>query len=165
MQLLVWCKGRCTSRIYLRTFIFQFFINYLFTFTENCEICNLTDDKTLYSSAIESSSIFENLKHDTKTILKWLRINSLKANPGKIHFMILGKKQCNKVKLIINPIIINESNAVELLRITIDKILTFNEHINNLCRNASYKLYALRRIRKYLTQDQAKLLYNAFINS
>ena len=79
--------------------------------------------------------------------------------------MILGRKQCNEVKLIINSIVINESNAIELLGITIDNILTFNEHINNLCRNASYKLYALRRIRKYLTQDQAKLLYNAFINS
>ena len=53
----------------------------------------------------------------------------------------------------------------KLLGITIDITLTLNEHINNLCRNASYKLYALRRIRKYLTQDQAKLLYNAFINS
>ena len=60
---------------------------------------------------------------------------------------------------------INKSNAVELLGITIDSILTFNEHISNLCSNASYKLYALRRIRKYVTQDQAKLLYNAFINS
>ena len=78
--------------------------------------------------------------------------------------MILGKKQCNKVKLIINSIVINESNAVELLGITIDNMLTFNEHINNLYRNASYKLYAFRRIRKYLTQDQAKLLYIAFIN-
>ena len=54
---------------------------------------------------------------------------------------------------------------MELLGIAIDNILTFNEHINNLCSNASYKLYALRRIRKYVTQDQAKLLYNAFINS
>ena len=79
--------------------------------------------------------------------------------------MILGKKQCNKVKLIINSIVINESNAVELLGITINNILTFNEHINNLCRNASYKLYALRKTRKYLTQDQAKLLCNPFINS
>ena len=69
------------------------------------------------------------------------------------------------MKLIINSIVINESNAVELLGITIDNMLTFNEHINNLCRNASYKLYALRRIRKYLTQDQVKLLYDAFIYS
>ena len=134
-------------------------------FIEDREICHFADDNTLYSGWIKLSRILENLKHDTKTILKWFRINSLKANPGKFQIMILGKKQCNKVKLIINSIVINESNAVELLGITIDNILTFNEHINNLCRNASYKLYALRRIKKYLTQDQAKRLYNAFINS
>ena len=44
-------------------------------------------------------------------------------------------------------------------------MLTFNEHINSLSRNASYKLYAFCRIRKYLTQDQAKVLYNVFNNS
>ena len=54
---------------------------------------------------------------------------------------------------------------MELLGIRIDNKLTFSEHINNFCRNANDKLYALRSIRKYLTQDQAKLLYNAFINS
>ena len=54
-------------------------------FIENCEICNFADDNTLYSSGVELSSILENLKHDTKTILKWFRINSLKANPGKFH--------------------------------------------------------------------------------
>ena len=52
-----------------------------------------------------------------------------------------------------------------ILGITIDNILTFNEHINNLCRNGSCKLFALRTIRKYLTQDQANLLCNAFINN
>ena len=76
--------------------------------------------------------------------------------------MIFGKKQCNKVKLIINSIAINENNAVELLGITIDNTLTFNEHINNLCRNASYALYGLRRIRKYLTQDHDNYDNNKF---
>ena len=51
-------------------------------FIENCEICNFADDNTPYNIGIELSSILlENLKHDTKTILKWFRINSLKANP------------------------------------------------------------------------------------
>ena len=149
----------------LEPLFFNVFINDSFMFIENCEICNLSNDNTLYSSRIELSSILENLNHDTKIILKYFRISSLKSIPGKFQFVILGKKQCNKVKLIINSIVINESNAVELLGITIDNILTFNEHINNLCCNASYKLYALRTIRKYLTQDQAKRLYNAFINS
>ena len=79
--------------------------------------------------------------------------------------MILGEKQCNKVKLKINSNVINESDTVELLGIKIGNILIFNEHINNLCCNAGYKLYALRRIRKHLSQDQAKLLYDAFINN
>ena len=70
---------------------------------------------------MELSSILENLKHDIKIILKWFRINSLKANPEKFQFMILGKKQFNKVKLKVNSIVINESDTVELLGITIDK--------------------------------------------
>ena len=34
-----------------------------------------------------------------------------------------------------------------------------------LCRRASYKIHALRRIRKYLTLEKSKLLYNVVINN
>ena len=71
----------------------------------------------------------------------------------------------NSVKLIINLTEIEETKKVVLLGITIDNLLTFNEHIDNLCCTADYKLYALRRIRKYLFVEKAKLLCNAFINS
>ena len=145
--------------------LFNVFISDLFMFIENCEICNFADDNTLYSGGIELSIILENLKHDMKSILKWFKVNSMKANPEKFQFMILGRKNRSKITLMINSKEIQEKDSVELLGIRIDKKLTFNEHINNLCRNANYKLYALRRIRKYLTRDQAKLLYSAFINS
>ena len=98
-------------------------------------------------------------------MLKWFRMNSLQANPGQFQFMILGKKKRNSVKLIINTTEIEESRKVVLLGITIDNLLIFNEHIDNLCRTANYKLHALRRIRKYLSLEKAKLLCNAFINS
>ena len=52
-----------------------------------------------------------------------------------------------------------------VLGLRIDNCLTFKDHIDILCRNVSYKLHALRKIRKYLTPDKAKVLYNAFINS
>ena len=65
----------------------------------------------------------------------------------------------------INLTEIEESKKVVLLGITIGNLLTFNEHIDNLCRTANYKLHALRRIRKYLPLEKAKLLCNAFINS
>ena len=56
---------------------------------------------------------------------------------------------------------IRESLSVVLLRLTIDNRLTFKDHINILDRRVSFKLDALRRIRKYLTADRVKLLYNA----
>ena len=111
------------------------------------------------------SNILENLKHDMKVLLKWFRINSLQANPGKFQFMILRKKTPSSVKLIISSTEIEETKKVVLLVITINNLITFNEHIDNLCRTASYKLHALRRIRKYLSLEKAKLLCNAFINS
>ena len=90
----------------------------------------------------------------------------MKPNPKKFQFMILGKGSRLPVILNINNIKIRgESQKVILLGLTIDHCLTFKDHIDTLCHNASCKLHALRRIRKYLTPDKAKNLYNAFINS
>ena len=57
--------------------------------------------------------------------------------------MILGKKKRNSVKLIINTIEIEEERKVVLLGITVDNLLIFNKHIDNLCCTENYKLYAL----------------------
>ena len=92
-------------------------------------------------------------------------MNYMKANPKKFQFMILDKSKRQTVMLNTNNIKIRESQNVELLCLTIDKQLTFQDHINILCRRANYKLHALRAIRKYLTLEKSKLLYNAFINN
>ena len=47
----------------------------------------------------------------------------------------------------------------------IDKNLTFKKHIDNLVRQAQYKLHALQSIRKFLTVEKDKILGNAFIDS
>ena len=46
--------------------------------------------------------------------------------------------------------------------VMIDKNLTFKKPIDSLVRKAQYKLHALRRIRKFLTIEKAKILSNAF---
>ena len=110
----------------------------------------------------------ENVISDLQTNLvevEWFKINSLKANPGKFQFMVLGSKDERSFNIHINNVQIKNSNKVTLLGIIIDKNLTFKTHISELCRRASYKLHSLRRIRKYLTVEKAKLLANAFINS
>ena len=72
--------------------LFNVFINDIFLFIEKTEICNFADDNAIYDCGEDLSNILENLKHDLKILLKWFRINSLQANPGKFQFMILGEK-------------------------------------------------------------------------
>ena len=91
-------------------------------------------------------------------VSKWFKVNSVKANPKKFQFMILGKGTRQTITLNINNIKIRESQNVELLGLIIDNRLTFKDHINMLCRRANYKLHALRRIRKYLTLEKSKLI-------
>ena len=129
---------------------------------EQSDICNFADDNTLYSCG---KSLTENLVSDTKSILNWFRLDSLKANPGKFQFIILRDKSHYKHELKINSIKVEASDGVLLLGITIDKKLTFKQHAENLCRKAQYKLHTLKRIRKFLTIEKAKMLGNAFIDS
>ena len=100
-------------------------------FIEKTEVYNF-DDNTIYDCGEDFSNVLENLKHYMKILLKWFRINSLQANSGKFQFIILGKKNRNSVNLIINSTKIEESKKVVLLGITIDNLLTFSEHIDNL---------------------------------
>ena len=162
-----WSKIRCgiPQGSILGPLLFNIFINDIFMIIEQSDICNFADDNTLYSCGKSLTDIKENLVSDTKSILNWFRLNSLKANPGKFQFMILGDKSHHKHELKINSIKVEASDDVLLLGITIDKKLTFKQHVENLCRKAQYKLHPLRRIRRFLTIEKAKMLGNAFIDS
>ena len=46
-----------------------------------------------------------------------------------------------------------------------NKVKLLGKHIEDLCKKASYKLQAIRRIRGYLAVEKARILANAFINS
>ena len=132
---------------------------------EQLDIFNFADDNILYSCGKRSTEIKENLVSDTKSIFNWFRLNSLKGNPGKFQYLILWDKSHHKHVLKINSIKDEVSDDVLLLEITIDKKLTFKQHVANLCQKAKYKLHALRRIRKFLTIEKAKVLGDAFIDS
>ena len=140
------------------------FINDLIFVVTLPKVCNFADGNTIYSSNKKSEIVFRNLESDLN-VLVWLNINSLKANRGKFKFTVLGTKEADSFVLNIGKNKIESSTEVTLLGVKIDKQLKFKSHIEELCRKAAYKLHALRRIRKYLTVEKAKLLANAFINS
>ena len=77
--------------------------------------------------------------------------------------MVLGTNKNNSLDLNIAKNKIKRSTEVTILGIKIYKNL--KSHIKELCKKPCFKQDALRRIRKYLTVEKAKLLANTFINN
>ena len=148
--------------INFRTFLTSSSMTYFFSRSNQKYVILLI---MLYSCDKELGTVISNLKYDMTNILNWFRYNSMKANPDKFQFMILGPSDDKCFILKINAIEIRNTTEVELLGLTIDHKLKFDVNIDKLCKTARFKLHALRRIRKVLTLELAKLFANSFVNT
>ena len=61
----------------------------------------------------------------------------------------------------IKNINIDSQDSIDLLGITIDDKLSFNEHIGELCRKSSGLLNSLYRLKRYISGDARKLTINS----
>ena len=103
------------------------------------------------------------------TIRSWMSEDKLKLNDDKTEFLLVGMKQqlakvCIK-DIKIGCVEISPSSSVRNLGVWFDSSLNMSEHITKLCASASFYIYNIRRIRKYLSRDSAETLVHAFISS
>ena len=82
----------------------------------------------MYSCGKDLPKIKMDLICTMKNILKWFRLNSLNANPGKFQFIILGDKTCYEHILKISLTCVQSSDGVTLWGVIIDNSLTFKNH-------------------------------------
>ena len=80
------------------------------------------------------------------------------ANPDKFQTIFLGVGS-QEINIKVNNLEITSSYEVELLGLIIDNQLNFLPHILNMCSKSLSKTKALMRIRGYLCQKQADVLF------
>jgi len=107
------------------------------------------------------------LQEESELAVKWFRDNNMIVNPDKFQAIILqkGNKEHENKTLAIENIEISTTKSVELLGLTIDDRLTFEEHISTLCKRASLQLNAISRLQKYMNQKEKEAIINSFIYS
>ncbi len=74
----------------------------------------------------------------------------MKLNADKCHLLVAGYKH-EWVWTKIGNELIWESNEEKLLGVTIDRSLSFEMHVTNICKKASRKLTAIARYSRHLT--------------
>ena len=111
--------------------LFKLFINDLILFIERTNICNIEDDNTIYNCRNDLKTILEDLRYVMITLLRWIKENSMRANP-KIK-LNLNKTPRQRIILNISQIKVEESQKVVLLGLTIDNRLTFVDMFMLIC--------------------------------
>ena len=144
--------------------LFNIFLNYIFYFINNGNLCNYADDNTLYSIGKSLNMVKENLKINFLIMQKWFYENHMVLNPGKCHYLVLGNRS-NSDTINLNGTKLASSSYEKLLGILIDRDLSFDKHIKSLRWKAGQKLNALARISNYLIHGQKRLLLNSITKS
>ena len=134
----------------------------MFYFMEDYEIANYADDSTPFCTKPDHKSVIQELEVLSSILFTWLRNNYMKANTDKSHLLLSGNN--NLTANIDENVTESEGNQV-LLGITVDSRLSFNKHINNLCKKVSAKLNALARIAGYVDFPKRRLIMKAFVTS
>ena len=142
--------------------LFNIFICDMFYFMADFELANYADDSTPFSAKQDSNSVIEELEISSSILFTWLRNNYMKANTDKSHLLLSVD---NNLTVKIDGNIIESEDEQVLLGVTIDSNLSFNKHVNNLCKKASAKLNALARISNYMDLPKRRIIMKSFITS
>ena len=65
--------------------------------------------------------------------------NEMVANPEKFQLMFIGLKDDIELCTDINGIVVQMTNSVKLLGVTIDSMLNFNQHVQLICKKLQIK--------------------------
>ena len=92
----------------------------------------------------------------------------MRANPEKFQLMVLNRK-CNNnllTSLVVGDTTIKSVNEVKLLGITIDTKLSFDSHVNILCKKGSRNMNILKRLsNRVVSVNDRNALMKAFVFS
>ena len=109
----------------------------------------------------DATASMENLKLCLNDIKSWMTNAKLKQNPSKTELLLIGTKQQRKQFLSLFPTFISARN----IGVTFDRELKFDHHIRQICKSCFYHIRDLRRIRRHLSMDTAKMIENSLFTS
>ena len=106
------------------------------------------------------------LESNSSNALSWFRDNGMSSNASKLDALIFTYgNRTDDIDLSVDGSNISVSDHAKLLGLTFDHKLSFDIHVNNICKKASRQISAISRIAKYLTTDCLYKMYDAFVRS
>ena len=155
-------QGSCLSPL-----LFNIYIRKLPSVTKNKSIL-FADDVTNSASGQNVETVSQRLVEGFDQIKEYCDAQELKINTGKTQFIIFlasGKKMPEDVSITLGGCSVKPTNNVKLLGVTLDRHLTFKDHIDLVVKKCHGLIGMLARAAPYLSRELLRLTYVALIRS
>ena len=121
------------------------------------------DDTVIYSSGKNVKKLVAKIQKDLDNLVKWCRQNGLYINSDKTKYMIFSNKSLDASTigkaLKIDKVRIELVTTYCYLGIVLDEQMTYEAHVNKLVGRVAAKIAQMKRIRQYITEKAALLIY------
>ena len=148
--------------------IFIFYINDVVRVITHSRISMFVDDCIIYSIGNDFDSMHCNLQSDLDAFIEWCVYNGLKINSSKSKAMITSMK--NRLQILKNVrtfkilgIPLQYVTQYNYLGLILDNEMTLQPLFKNIKKRVNNKIFSLRKLRKYLDQNAAILVYKQTI--
>ena len=130
------------------------------------------DDTQLYIACkpYELKTLAQTISVCTNAVKLWFLQNDLLLNADKSETMLVGTrtqlKSCSDTECIsVAGAALNIEDSIKILGVTLDRELSFKDHVHQIAKACNYHLWALRHIRKYLTTETANTIACSLVSS
>ena len=123
---------------------------------------HFADDTHLSYTSKKLDTIESVINCELKQATKWLRSNKLSLNSGKPELVIFRsktKKELDQITIKINKSKLSPVPNVSYLSVVLDEFLSWDAHVNKLCKKLPQTNDILSKLRHYVPQKTYILVY------
>ena len=151
--------------------LFIIYVNDLLKSVQNGNFENIimyADDTVLYATHTDPNMCIKNCQGLLDGLSTWCQENKLTINTTKTKHMFVGRRKehtelASETNVYVNEKALNNVSRYTYLGVDIDYTLSFDTMVDSIYMKANRKLYTLKLIRPYITNDIACLIYKTCI--
>ena len=107
------------------------------------------------------------LENTLSIMQNWYRSNSLKMNPQKTEFIMIGSRQniqkTEDFNIVIDDVSVTPSGSLRMLGVVLDPVLSWEKHVGHVVQKCNCLLISFYRFRHHFSQDVLQKLINTHV--